>query len=130
MALGFLKKIVGNPNERALKELEPLVEAVNALEPAVHALDDVHRSRVAVSAPTGWRSSQATWNAVPPPCWTSAPTAAAPSPSLSDSRAAARPPPTRSGPASVSSIARTASSTRLRRDTSARSRSRSTAPAA
>ena len=40
MALGFLKKIVGDANERALKELQPLVDAVNEQEATVQALDD------------------------------------------------------------------------------------------
>ncbi len=32
MAFGVLKKIVGDPNERALKELRPTVDEVNALK--------------------------------------------------------------------------------------------------
>ncbi|MDA1062400.1 MAG: preprotein translocase subunit SecA, partial [Chloroflexi bacterium] len=40
--MGFnpLKKIIGDPNERALNQLRPIVEAVNALEPAIEALDE------------------------------------------------------------------------------------------
>ena len=40
MAFGVLKKIVGDPNERALKQLAPTVDEVNALEPAIEALSD------------------------------------------------------------------------------------------
>ena len=40
MAFGVLKKIVGDPNERALKELRPTVDEVNALEPEIEALGD------------------------------------------------------------------------------------------
>ncbi len=36
----FLKKIVGTKNERELKGLQPLVEQINGLEPAMHGLSD------------------------------------------------------------------------------------------
>jgi preprotein translocase subunit SecA len=32
MFKGLLSKVVGDPNERQLRKLEPLVEAINALE--------------------------------------------------------------------------------------------------
>lgn len=38
--LNFLKKIFGSQNERNLKKLRPIVEQVNAFEPAISALSD------------------------------------------------------------------------------------------
>ena len=40
MLANFLKKIFGSQNERLLKALQPTVEQINALEPAMQALDD------------------------------------------------------------------------------------------
>jgi preprotein translocase subunit SecA len=37
---GWIKKIVGSKNDRELKRMAPLVEAINRLEPGVHALTD------------------------------------------------------------------------------------------
>ncbi|MDT8334785.1 MAG: preprotein translocase subunit SecA, partial [Desulfurivibrionaceae bacterium] len=36
----LLTKIFGSKNERVLKELNPLVEAINAIEPEIKKLDD------------------------------------------------------------------------------------------
>ena len=36
----ILAKIVGTQNERTLKRLRPVIEGVNALEPATKALSD------------------------------------------------------------------------------------------
>src|ERR1044071_2003898 len=38
--LNFLKKIVGDSNERAIKQIMPLVEEINSLEPEFKALSD------------------------------------------------------------------------------------------
>ncbi len=38
--LGFLKKLWGDPDQRVLEKLQPLVEEVNALEPAMQAKSD------------------------------------------------------------------------------------------
>ena len=40
MAFGVLKKIIGDSNERALKQLQPAVDDINALEPEIEALSD------------------------------------------------------------------------------------------
>ncbi len=40
MAFGVLRKLVGDPNERALRQIAPLVSEVNDLEPAISALSD------------------------------------------------------------------------------------------
>ncbi len=40
MAFGVLRKLVGDPNERALKQIAPLVREINALEPEIEALSD------------------------------------------------------------------------------------------
>ena len=40
MAFNPLRKIIGDPNERALKQLQPIVDEVNDLEPAIEALSD------------------------------------------------------------------------------------------
>ncbi len=40
MAFGLLKKIVGDPNERALKALQPVVDEVAAIEPELEPLSD------------------------------------------------------------------------------------------
>ena len=40
MAFNPLRKIIGDPNERALKQLQPLVDEVNDLEPSIEALSD------------------------------------------------------------------------------------------
>src|SRR5688572_10141708 len=38
--LNFLKKIVGDSNERVIKQMTPLVEEINSLEPEFRALSD------------------------------------------------------------------------------------------
>ena len=40
MAFGVLRKLVGDPNERALKQIAPLVREINDLEPEISALSD------------------------------------------------------------------------------------------
>ena len=40
----FISKIVGSKNERELKRMQPLVEAVNALEPSMEAKSDAELS--------------------------------------------------------------------------------------
>ncbi len=40
MAFGVLRKLVGDPNERALKQIAPLVREINDLEPEIEALGD------------------------------------------------------------------------------------------
>jgi len=40
MVLNFLTKVFGSKNERELKQLQPLVERINALEPEIQALND------------------------------------------------------------------------------------------
>ena len=40
MAFNPLRKIIGDPNERALKQLQPIVDEINDLEPAIEALSD------------------------------------------------------------------------------------------
>ena len=40
MAFGVLRKLVGDPNERALKQIAPLVREINDLEPTITALSD------------------------------------------------------------------------------------------
>ena len=46
MAFGVLRKLVGDPNERALKQIAPLVGEINDLEPEITALsDDALRAR-------------------------------------------------------------------------------------
>ncbi|MBT8368442.1 MAG: preprotein translocase subunit SecA, partial [Deltaproteobacteria bacterium] len=40
MVLNFLTKVFGSKNERELKQLQPLVERINALEPQMQALND------------------------------------------------------------------------------------------
>ena len=40
MAFNPLRKIIGDPNERALKQLQPIVDEVNDLEPSIEALSD------------------------------------------------------------------------------------------
>ncbi len=55
MIKGILKKVVGDPNEREIRKLRPLVEAINALEPEMErrtdaelrALTDRFRARLA-----------------------------------------------------------------------------------
>ena len=39
--LGFLKKLFGDPDQRVLERLQPLVEEVNALEPTMQAKSDM-----------------------------------------------------------------------------------------
>jgi preprotein translocase subunit SecA len=41
MLMNFLTKVFGSKNERELKKLQPVVEQVNSLEPAMKALEDV-----------------------------------------------------------------------------------------
>ena len=41
MVLNFLTKMFGSKNERELKQLQPLVERINALEPEIQAMSDV-----------------------------------------------------------------------------------------
>ncbi|MGE5653306.1 MAG: preprotein translocase subunit SecA, partial [Bacillota bacterium] len=38
--LGILKKLMGDPNEREVKKLQPIVEKINSLEPQFKALSD------------------------------------------------------------------------------------------
>ena len=40
MVLNFLTKVFGSKNERELKQLQPIVERINALEPEIQALND------------------------------------------------------------------------------------------
>ncbi|MCU0605329.1 MAG: preprotein translocase subunit SecA, partial [Desulfobacterales bacterium] len=40
MVMSFLAKVFGSKNERELKKLQPMVERINALEPAMQALSD------------------------------------------------------------------------------------------
>jgi preprotein translocase subunit SecA len=40
MVLNFLTKVFGSKNERELKQLQPLVDRINALEPEIQALND------------------------------------------------------------------------------------------
>jgi len=40
MVLNFLTKVFGSKNERELKQLQPLVERINALEPQIQAMND------------------------------------------------------------------------------------------
>ncbi|MYE31975.1 MAG: preprotein translocase subunit SecA, partial [Chloroflexi bacterium] len=40
MAFNPLRKIIGDPNERALKQLQPVVEEINDLEFSIEALSD------------------------------------------------------------------------------------------
>ncbi len=40
MVLSLIKKIVGTQNDRELKKIQVLVEAINAMEPAIQALSD------------------------------------------------------------------------------------------
>jgi len=40
MVLNFLTKVFGSKNERELKQLQPLVERINALEPEIQAMND------------------------------------------------------------------------------------------
>jgi preprotein translocase subunit SecA len=40
MVLNFLTKVFGSKNERELKQMQPLVERINALEPEIQALND------------------------------------------------------------------------------------------
>ena len=40
MVLDFLTKVFGSKNERELKQLQPLVERINALEPEMQAMSD------------------------------------------------------------------------------------------
>ena len=40
MAFNPLRKIIGDPNERALKRLDPIVEEINDLEPSIEGLSD------------------------------------------------------------------------------------------
>jgi preprotein translocase subunit SecA len=55
MLKGLLSKVVGDPNEREVRKLQPLVDAINALEPAMErrtyaefrALTDQFRARLA-----------------------------------------------------------------------------------
>ncbi|MCA9771221.1 MAG: preprotein translocase subunit SecA, partial [Myxococcales bacterium] len=38
--MGFLKKVFGSQNDRDLKKIRPLVDAINALEPEFEVLSD------------------------------------------------------------------------------------------
>src|SRR5215208_5072101 len=38
--MSFLSKILGDPNEREVKRLRPIVDRINALEPEIEALSD------------------------------------------------------------------------------------------
>ncbi|MGE3599807.1 MAG: preprotein translocase subunit SecA, partial [Dehalococcoidia bacterium] len=38
--MSFLSKILGDPNERELKRLRPIVDQINALEPEIEVLSD------------------------------------------------------------------------------------------
>ncbi len=40
MVMNFLTKIFGSKNERELKKLQPVVDQINSIEPAVQAMDD------------------------------------------------------------------------------------------
>jgi len=40
MVLNFLTKVFGSKNERELKQMQPLVERINALEPDMQAMSD------------------------------------------------------------------------------------------
>ncbi len=40
MLFNFLTKVFGSKNERELRKLEPIVEAINSLEPKIHAMSD------------------------------------------------------------------------------------------
>ena len=40
MVLNLLTKVFGSQNERELKRLQPIVDQINALEPAIQALSD------------------------------------------------------------------------------------------
>ena len=40
MVMNFLTKVFGSKNERDLKKMQPFVDRINALEPAVQALSD------------------------------------------------------------------------------------------
>ena len=40
MVFNFLTKVFGSKNERELKQIQPLVEKINALEPEVQVLHD------------------------------------------------------------------------------------------
>src|SRR5262245_50931309 len=40
LSLKFLKKIFGSQNERTINKMRPLVDQINALEPAISALSD------------------------------------------------------------------------------------------
>ena len=40
MVLNFLTKVFGSKNERELKQLQPLVDRINALEPEMQAMND------------------------------------------------------------------------------------------
>ena len=52
--LGALtKRLFGTPNDRIIKQLQPIVDAVNALEPEIQALDDE-----ALRARTDWLKSR------------------------------------------------------------------------
>ncbi len=48
MVMNFLTKIFGSKNERELKKLQPVVEQINSIEPAVQAMDDVQLARQTV----------------------------------------------------------------------------------
>jgi preprotein translocase subunit SecA len=41
MFMNFLTKVFGSKNERELKKLQPVVEQINSMEPAMQALDDL-----------------------------------------------------------------------------------------
>ena len=40
MVLNFLTKVFGSKNERELKQMQPLVDRINTLEPEIQALND------------------------------------------------------------------------------------------
>ena len=40
MVFNLLTKVFGSKNERELKQIQPLVDKINALEPEVQALSD------------------------------------------------------------------------------------------
>ena len=40
MVLKLLTKVFGSQNERELKRMQPIVDQINALEPAIQALSD------------------------------------------------------------------------------------------
>ena len=48
MVMNFLTKIFGSKNERELKKLQPVVDQINSIEPAVQAMDDVQLARQTV----------------------------------------------------------------------------------